>query len=404
MLASIAANLRDLPRALTLPALLSGLLVIVVGSASSLVIVFQAASAAQLDADHTSSWVVALMLGCAFSCIVMSLWFRQPVIAAWSTPGVVLLVDSFKVALAAPGYNYGDYVGAFAVASLAIILLGASGLFGWVMARVPTSVVMGMLAGVLIRFGFGLFNAIPEDAALVLAMIAVFYLLRRLEFRAPTVGALVVGIVVAALGNTIHLESLNIALATPVYTPPSLTLQTLLGVALPLAALALTAQNAPGQAVLKNAGYNLPINGALVVTGLASLLGAPFGGHGITLAAITATLVTGPESHPDKDLRYGAGVATGLWYLLLGIFGATLVSVFTALPHPLIAAIAGLGLLGALSSSLAASMSDPQSRDGGLIALLCTAANFTLLGIGAPFWGLVFGVAVEWVLRWRKKN
>jgi len=246
------------------------------------------------------------------------------VIAAWSTPGVVLLVDSFKVGLATPGYNYGDYVGAFAVASIAIILLGASGLFGWVMARVPTSVVMGMvmgmLAGVLIRFGFGLFNAIPEDAALVLAMIAVFYLLRRLEFRAPTVGALVVGIIVAALGNTIHLESLNIALATPVYTPPSLTLQTLLGVALPLAALALTAQNAPGQAVLKNAGYNLPINGALVVTGLASLLGAPFGGHGITLAAITATLVTGPESHPDKDLRYGAGVATGLsWRPASGI-------------------------------------------------------------------------------------
>jgi benzoate membrane transport protein len=191
-------------------------------------------------------------------------------------------------------------------------------------------------------------------------------------------------------------------MATVIFTPPSLTVQTLLGVALPLAALALTAQNAPGQAVLKNAGYDLPINGALVVTGLASLFGAPFGGHGITLAAITATLVTGPEAHPDPDLRYGAGVATGLWYLVLGIFGATLVSIFTALPHPLIAAIAGLGLLGALSSSLAASMNDPKSRDGGLIALLCTAANFTLLGIGAPFWGLVFGVAVEWALRKRE--
>jgi benzoate membrane transport protein len=396
MLAAILANLRDLPRAMNLSALLAGLLVIVIGSASSLVIVFQAANNGGLDQAQTSSWVLAITIGTGLSTLVMSLWFRQPVTAAWSTPGVALLVDSLA------RYQFGEAIAAYIVASLAIILIGYSGLFGWLMAKIPQPVVMGMLAGVLLRFGLGLFDALPENPPLVLAMIGVYFLLRRRQFRAPTAAALVVGLVIAALGDNLHLESVAPSLAVPLWTEPVFTVEAILGLALPLAALALTSQNAPGQAVLRAAGYNLPINGALVVTGFFSLLGAPFGGHGITLAAITATIVTGPEAHKDPDLRYSAGVASGLWYLLIGIFGATIVSLFTALPHALIAATAGLGLLNAVAGSLSSAMQDPQQREGGLIALLCTAANFTLFGIGAPFWGLVFGVATHLILNYGK--
>ncbi len=395
MFATIAASVRDLPRALTLPALLSGLLVIVIGSASSLVIVLQAANAGRLDASQISSWVLAIMLGCAASSLIMSLWFRQPVIAAWSTPGAVLLANSLG------DYAYAEAIGAYLLAAAAITIIGISGLFGWLMARVPAPVVLGMLAGILIRFGVGMFNAIPASPVLVLAMIAIYFVLRRYEFRAPTVAALAVGTAIALISGGVQAESIALALATPVWTPPVFTPQAALGLALPLAVLALTSQNAPGQAVLKAAGYALPINGALLVTGLASLIGAPFGGHGVTLAAITAALVTGAEAHPDHDLRYGAGVATALWYTVVGVFGATLVSLFTALPAPLIATVAGLGLVGAIGSSLSGAMSDPYSREAGLIALLCTAADFRLLEIGAPFWGLVFGVTVSWLLRRR---
>jgi benzoate membrane transport protein len=168
--------------------------------------------------------------------------------------------------------------------------------------------------------------------------------------------------------------------------------------ALPLFALALTSQNAPGQAVLRAAGYNTPIDKSLIVTGAASVISAPFGGHGITLAAITAALVTGSDAHPDPDKRYSAGVTTGVWYIVTGIFGAAIVSLFAGLPSELIAATAGLGLFSAIMSSLAGSMHDIKGREGALAALMCTAANFSLFGIGAPFWGLVFGVGVNWIM------
>lgn len=397
MLANITANVRDLPRATSVSAILSGLLVIVVGSAASLVLVFQAANAGQLNEAQTSSWVLAVTIGAGIASIAMSLWYRMPVIAAWSTPGVVLLADGLT------RYPYPEAVGAYVISAIAITLIGFSGLFGWIMARIPQPIVMGMLAGVLIKFGFGLFDVIPEAPVLVISMILAYFLMRRINFRAPTVLALGVGLAIALVSGTVQSEPLPLTLAEPLWTPPVFTLPALLGLALPLTALALTSQNAPGMAVLRNAGYTLRIDGALVITGILSLISAPFGGHGLTLAAITAALVTGPEAHPDANKRYSAGVTTGVWYLIVGVFGATLVALFTILPHALVSATAGLGLANAIMSSLAGSMSDPEGREGGLIALLCTAANFSLFGIGAPFWGLVFGVATHGIIHWGKK-
>ncbi len=166
--------------------------------------------------------------------------------------------------------------------------------------------------------------------------------------------------------------------------------------------LALTSQNAPGQAVLRNAGYEVPINKALVVTGVSSLVGAPFGGHGITLSAITAAMVTGPETHPDPDKRYSAGVATGFWFIVTGIFGATVATLFAGLPLALIHAISGLALAAAIMSALSASMAEPSGREGALVAFMCTAPNFTFLNIGAPFWGLVFGVLTHLLMTYGK--
>lgn len=396
MLAAFARNLRDLPGALTPSAVLSGLLVIVIGYASSLVIVFQAAANANLTPGQTSSWVLAITVGSGLSSLIMSLWFRQPVVAAWSTPGVALLVISLGQ------YAFSEAIGAYILASAAIMLLGFSGLFGRVMGLLPMPIVLGMLAGILIRFGIAAFDAIPDAPWIVLPMIVVFFVLRRRNFRAPAAITLLVGLVLAFVTSTVHVDSFTLSLTAPELTAPTFSLQALLGLALPLFALALTGQNAPGQAVLKNAGYDAPIDKALIVTGGVSLLTAPFGGHGVTLAAITAALVTGHEAHPDKDKRYSAGVATGVWYIVTGIFGAALVALFAGLPHALIAATAGLGLVSAILSSLSGAMTAVEGREGALAALLCTAANFSLLGIGAPFWGLVFGLLVHFIMTWNR--
>jgi len=392
MFAAIARNLRDLPSSLTPSAVLSGLLVIVIGYASSLVIVFQAASNANLTPAQTASWVLAITVGAGVSSIIMSLWFRQPVTSAWSTPGVALLVTSLAQ------YAYSEAIGAYILAGVGIILLGFSGLFGRVMGLIPAPIVLGMLAGILIRFGIGTFNAIPQAPLIVLPMIVIYFVLRRRNFRAPAAITLIVGLVIAALTGSIHLEQFTLSFAALELTAPTFSIQAALGLALPLFALALTGQNAPGQAVLRNAGYDAPLDKALIVTGTMSVITAPFGGHGVTLAAITAALVTGHEAHPDATKRYSAGVATGLWYIVTGLFGAALVSLFAGLPPALIAATAGLGLVSAILSSLSGAMTAPEGREGALVALLCTAANFSLLGVGAPFWGLVFGLLVHFIM------
>ncbi|MBL8118874.1 MAG: benzoate/H(+) symporter BenE family transporter [Anaerolineae bacterium] len=405
MLQDIRQNIRDLRGATNASVVLTGLLVVIVGYASSLPIAFQAAAGAGLSPSQTSSWIMAITIGSGLCSIIMSIWFRQPVMAAWSTPGLVLLVSG--LALDNPAhYTLNEAVGAYIIVALASILLGLSGLFGRLMAMVPQPVVLGMLAGVLIRFGFGLFTALPERPVMVIAMLIAFFVLRRRGFRAPTVGVLAVGLLLALVTQDLHVESVQSGLVALEWTAPVFSVEALLGLGLPLFALAMSSQNAPGQAVLRAAGYQVPINGALVVTGVVSLLTAPFGGHGLTLAAITAAMVTGPEAHPDPDKRYAAGVAAGVGNIVTGIFGATLVSLFAVLPHALIAATAGLALTGAIISSLSGSMAEPSGREGGVIALMCTAANFTLFGIGAPFWGLVMGVLTHEIMtrQWIKKE
>ncbi len=185
----------------------------------------------------------------------------------------------------------------------------------------PKPVVLGMVAGVLLRFGTGLFAALPQRPLIVVAMLAAFLLLQRLGFRAPTVGALAVGLLVAALTRDLHLGELTLEVARPHWVWPALTVRALLGLALPLFVLAVASQDAPGLAVLRAAGYDPPVDGPVLATGVVSLLTAPSGGHGLNLAALMGAICAGPEAGPDPDHRYGGGVAAALWFIRFGPSG-----------------------------------------------------------------------------------
>jgi benzoate membrane transport protein len=397
-MSALRRNLRDLPRAMTLPALLAGLVVVLTAYTGPILIVMEAARSANLTTAETTSWVWAVtFINGAFG-ILLSLLYRMPVVVAWPTAGAALLV------LSLPSYSFQEAIGAYSAAGAIIALVGVSGLFSRAIALVPRPVVMGMLAGVLLRFGIGLFAALPEAPWLVTAVFVTFLVLRRVHFKAPLIGALAAGLLISALDGTLNLGGVTLQLAAPHWTMPVFTVHALLGLTLPLVALALTSQYAPGLAVLRSYGYNLPVDGALLLTGIGSVLIAPFGGHGMTLAAITAAIAADPDANPDPERRYAAGVATGAFYMLFGLFGATAVGLFTGMPAPLIAAVTGLALAGTIMNALTASMSDERGREGGLMALLCTAANFTLLGVGAPFWGLLAGLLTNAVLTWRMRT
>ncbi len=377
--------LRDLPGVLTPAAWLAGLVAVLIAYTGPLVLVFQAAQHAGLDRAALASWIGALTVGSGLATLPLCLWYRQPIVVAWSVAGSALLVGGLV------HYTLAEAVGAYLVAGLAATLLGWSGLFRRLLALVPGPVVLGMLAGVLLRFGIGLFAALPQRPLLVATMLLAFLLLQRRGFRAPTVGALAAGLVVAALTRDLHLGGVALELARPRWVWPAFTVEALLGLALPLFVLAVASQDAPGIAVLQAAGYDPPVDGAVLVTGVASVLTAPFGGHGLNLAALMGAICAGPEADPDPDRRYGAGVAAALWFLLFGAFGATAATLFAGFPPALIAAVAGLAMTPALLSSLSGALADPDERTGALFALLLTAADIHLLGVGAPFWGLVLG-------------
>ncbi|MFD2233817.1 benzoate/H(+) symporter BenE family transporter [Phaeospirillum tilakii] len=386
---------RSLTRDLSLSALAAGAIAVAVSYAGPAAIIFEAAKSGGLSPSQVSSWIWAVSVGSGITGIYLSLRFKAPVITAWSTPGAALLVSSLGQ------YGYAEALGAYIVSALLIAGLGVTNLFSRVMAWLPKSLVAAMLAGVLFRFGIGLFLSLEQASGLVLPIVAGYLVGRRLLPRYAVVLALATGLCVAASLGLLDGASLSLSLAEPQWTSPSFTLSAVVGLGLPLCFVTMASQNAPGVGVLQSAGYSVPVSPLVTTTGLWSLLLAPFGAHGINLAAITAAICTGPECHPERERRYVAGVACGSLYLLVGAFGTTVVSLFILLPVPLVTAVAGLALLGALAGGLAGAMHDESRREAGLVAFLITASGVSFFGVGSAFWGMCGGLVADGLIRGR---
>lgn len=380
----------------SLSAVVAGFIATVISYAGPLVIIFQAAESAGMSHAVLSSWVWAISIGSAVLGIGLSLRYRVPIIIAWSAPGSALLVTLL------PQISLNEAVGAYIVANLIIFLVGISGAFDRIISKLPAAIGAGMLAGILFSFGTGLFVSLQSKPLLVLAMFATYLLVKRVLPRYAVMAVLLVGCTIAFVTGDLRQEALVIGLAMPVWISPEFSLAACLNIALPLVMVALTGQFVPGMAVLRNAGYHTPASPIITSSAVGSLLLAPFACHGLNLAAITAAICTGREAHEDPSKRYVAGVVGGLAYLLLGLFGATLVSLFTAFPKELIAALAGLALFGAIGGALASAMAEPDDREAALITFLVTASGMSFLGLSAAFWGLMFGLAAHFLLGSRR--
>lgn len=391
-LSSFMQNLRDLPRSISISGITAGFIIALISYTGPILIILQAAEAANFTPEQTASWVWAIVIGNGVGSILLSLLYRQPLITPHNTAGSALLVTSLTQ------FPLSDAIGAYIVTALAVVLLGLSGWFGRAMRAIPQSVVSAVLAGVLLRFGLSIFNAIddaPLNPLMIGAMVAAFFLLKRAKFRAPTLGAMLIGTVIAGTTGQMQLGAVDLTLTLPVFIAPTFSPDAILALSLPLFALALSSQYAPGEAVLRANHYDPPINSILTITGLMSVVLAFFGGHGTCLGALTAAIVVSPDAQPDPNKRYASAVASGVWHVGLGLMGAAVVSLFAAFPAVFISTIAGLSLSGIIANALAGAMADPNGRDAAIVAFLCTAGDFSLLGIGAPFWGLVAGFAVH---------
>lgn len=383
---------RGLFHDVSLSAVLAGFVAVVVSYSGPLVIVLAAAHAGHLDQGQTSSWVWAISIGSGVTCIALSLRTRMPVITAFSTPGAALLVTSLGA------YSYAEAVGAFLVTGVVITLVGLTGVFGRLMRQIPTAVVSAMLAGILFSFGTGVFTSLKTAPWIAGAVLVAYLLGKRFVARYAVLLALAAGVLFSAVTSRLDIHIDHVGPAQPVFTAPSFSAGSLIGIAVPLILATLASQNAPGMAVLSASGYRPDDRLLIGSTGLASTALAPFGSHAINLAAITAAICTGPEAHRDPRRRYVAGVSCGFFYLLIGAFGSTLVVLFAGLPKELVAAVAGVALFGALAGGLTAAVKEEKDREAALITFLATASGVTVAGIGSAFWGLVFGVVAHLIL------
>lgn len=389
------ATPRHLLHDLSLSAIAAGFVTVLVGFASSAVIVFQAAQSLGASPAEISSWMWALGLGMGFTCIGLSLRYRMPVVTAWSTPGAAMLISS------AAGLPMSDAIGAFVLSALLITVCGFSGFFEKMISRIPVSLASGMLGGVLLRFGLDAFGSVKTQPVLVLAMLAVYLFARRWFSRYAVILTLLVGIGIAAGSGLLRAEGLSLQVAKPVFILPTFSFAAIIGIALPLFIVTMASQNVPGVAAIRASGYPIPISPTVGWAGVANLLLAPFGAFALNLAAITAAICMGREAHEDPARRYVAAIAAGMFYIIVGLFGATVAALFAAFPKELILAIAGIALLGTIGNSLAAALREESEREPALVTFLVTASGLSMAGIGSAFWGLVAGVLT--LLVWKRK-
>ncbi len=391
-------------RDLSLPAATAGFVAVLVGFTSSVALVFQAALAFGATPAQITSWMWALGLGMGLCSALPSLWLRQPVMVAWSTPGAAVLASAGVAATASgAGFSMAEAVGAFMLSAALVTLAGVTGWFERVMNRIPMAIASALLAGVLARFGLQAFAAAQTALALVGLMLAVYLLGKRLAPRYAVPAALLAAVAWVAVRGDMAWGAVTLALAVPQFTAPVFSFSAAVSLALPLFVVTMASQNLPGVAVMRATGHALPVSKLITLTGLATLVLAPFGAFSLSFSAITAAMCMGPEAHPDKDRRYTAAVVCGGLYVLIGLFGAVVTGLLTAFPKELVVAIAGLALLGTIAGGLHTALAEERHREAAIITFLVTLSGVVIGGVGSAFWGVVAGVAALVVQGWRPR-
>ncbi|WP_180060074.1 MULTISPECIES: benzoate/H(+) symporter BenE family transporter [unclassified Acinetobacter] len=380
----------------SIPAAFAGFITFLVGISVSAVLVIQSAQLLGANTAEITSWFWALGLGIGLSGLILSWKFKYPVATSWSTAGLALILAT------ANGYSMNAALGAFLVCGLLTAILGFLGIFEKILRYIPQCLTSAMLAGVLLKFGIELFVSLQNEWAFVLGLLAAYVLSKRLLPRYSIVITVIIGIMLCPLLLGFQLPALNLELAQPVWVTPEFSISAILGLALPLFVINMASQYLPGLAMIKSYGYQPHVNQLIGWTGTAQTLLAPFGCFSVNIAAISAAISLDDQAHPDEKKRYIAGMTCGFFYILMGLFAATLVSFLTAFPLVFITALAGIALLGTIGHNIVIAFQEASERDAALLTFLFSASGVQFFGIGSAFWGLVFGLVVHAIFKYKR--
>ncbi|MFJ4208152.1 benzoate/H(+) symporter BenE family transporter [Paenarthrobacter sp. NPDC089675] len=378
------------------PPIGAGIVTALVGFTSSFAVVLAGLKAVGANQLQASSGLLALTLTFGAGTLWLSWRSRMPITLAWSTPGAALLASAGMVDGGWPAA-----VGAFLVVGVLILLTGLLPVLGRLMNRIPTALAQAMLAGVLLPLCLAPFKSLGSAPLLVAPVILCWLLVMKFASRWAVPASLVVALAVIGihLGTNGVQLSMGSLLPRFEWTTPAFSAEAMVGLALPLFIVTMASQNIPGVAVLKSFGFAAPWRSSMTVTGIGTVVGAPFGGHAINLAALSAALAAGEEAGRDHSRRWIAAFVSGLAYLVLAAFSAALVTVVAAAPPGLLEAVAGLALLGTLAASISSALEAAEDRIPACITFLLAASGLSFAGVGAAFWALAGGLAVRWLLK-----
>ncbi|MDO7520533.1 benzoate/H(+) symporter BenE [Acinetobacter baumannii] len=388
----MASLFKTLKNDWSISATVAGFLAVLISYSGPLIIFFQAAQRAHVSTDMMVSWIWGISIGAAISGIYLSIKYKTPVITAWSAPGTALLVTLF------PNISLNEAVAAYITSAIVIFLIGITGYFDKLLKWIPQDVAAGMMAGILFQFGISLFTASDSMPLIVFSMLIVFLIAKRLMPRYTMIWVLAAGVLLSLILGKMNPVDVSFNLAIPQWISPEWTWNSTLNLAVPLILVSLTGQFLPGMAIMKLSGYDTPAKPIITATSIASLAVACVGGITIVLASITAALCMGKDAHELKEKRYIAGIANGIFYILGGLFAGSIVMLFSLLPKELVAALAGLALLGAIATNISVAMKNDGQRDAALITFLASASGMHFLGLSSVFWGICIGVIAHFIL------
>lgn len=387
------SGLGDLARSLNAHTISAGLLAAIFGMTGPCMVVINSAMGAGYSTEFTISWLMAIYLGGGLLGFVLALKYKVPVAGAYSIPAAVMLSTTLV------NYTPAQAVGAYVLAGVLLLVLGASGIIGRIMAWLPLPIVMAMIAGAMIRFGVGIVLSVEKMPIACGVALAAFLLSSRfLKKVPPIVPALVAGVGLAAVMGDFKFAASEITMSGLQFVMPEFTVSGFLAIGLPVALLVIGADSAQASGAMKAANYEVPINGIVTLSGLATLIMSFFGAHSVSVAGPMSAINASDAAGPNKEGRYAASVVTAICFCAFGVLAPLVMGFMQQVPASLVAIVAGLAMIGVLIQAFNMGFSTGKYKIGAFFSLVIAMSNITLFKISAPFWALVGGVIISYII------
>lgn len=385
-----SSGLRDLKKNLNSKTITAGFVAAVFGCTGPAILIINASTGAGYTTEQTISWLFGVYFFSGLISLIMSLYYKMPIVGGSSISGVSMLATSLI------GFSFNEAVGAFIVAGILVLILGLTGLIGKVMKFLPLPIVMGMISGVMLKFATGIVTSTVASPIICVAALVGFFFIQKVSGKiSPILGALLFGIVAMVVTGGFNPEAFDMRYIAPHLATPVFSLTSILAVSIPLAALIVGADNAQAIGITRGQGFDVPINAMTLISGFGGIFAGMFGAHNANIAGPMTAICSSSEAGEDKAGRYGAAFANGIFFISFGLASSFAMSFIKGIPLPLVSILAGLAMVNVLMNCFKYGFSTGFFKLGSFFAFIIGASNITLLSIGSAFWALLVGVAVS---------